>query len=273
MRAALILALLTLLAPLGCVDENKRGCRTDGDCRGVRVCQQDVCVTPPGFADEDLLGEDPDDNNSAESVLGEACEEPEAQFRFGVLASGIELQALAAGVEGQVLAPDPEAPPEVFSVGLAEGARITVEYTRPLSALDGPLLDLAPGDAVSVRDVEERTMWTSRVLSIHEAGGALILAACDSDNEQLPCQGAGWRFVRGEGGNCDPIATGCSPGVRFPLDLNSDEVPGDPLFAGQRQLLSIDGVGWLRFVGEAITLTEPCPDVPSGWVNAVLFRH
>ncbi len=36
----------------GCLKENKVDCRTDGDCRGVRLCRQGECVTPEEFRDD-----------------------------------------------------------------------------------------------------------------------------------------------------------------------------------------------------------------------------
>ena len=58
MRRVRVLWLLLCIAPLlmCCLDEDKTGCRSDGDCRGVRVCVSGVCETPSDAPDVGSAG-------------------------------------------------------------------------------------------------------------------------------------------------------------------------------------------------------------------------
>ena len=52
MRECVLLVVLCLASLLlGCLDEDKTGCRADGDCQGVRVCEEGVCETPSDVPD------------------------------------------------------------------------------------------------------------------------------------------------------------------------------------------------------------------------------
>ncbi len=271
LKTLVILAALGLALASGCIDEDKTGCQTDGDCQGVRVCREGACQTPEGFDDEILLG----DPSAPGEVLGDACAAPQTGFRFTVEIAGVEPQALALGLTGRVIEPLPEDPEASVTVAFEGGPSARIVYTRPLDPEAGPLLGVEVGAEVRVRYVEGGVGLDARLLELHRVDdNTLILAACDGDNDRLPCQGQGWRFVRGEGSDCDPIEAACGPGVRFPLDLNSPGIPGDPLYAGQRQLVTaVDGGGFVRLVGEAIGFDAPCPDGGAGEVNAVLFRQ
>ncbi len=62
-----LVLLCVMFGVAGCLEENKSDCRNDGDCRGVRVCRDGECITPPDFQNNGLPPREPDAGGSPDS--------------------------------------------------------------------------------------------------------------------------------------------------------------------------------------------------------------
>ena len=72
MVGLVVCAALTALLSVGCGDEDKLGCRSDGDCSGIRVCEKGTCEDPPEQRElEDVMMNDTDDMTQPLHASGE----------------------------------------------------------------------------------------------------------------------------------------------------------------------------------------------------------
>lgn len=279
------IASLCASVAVGCLDEDKQGCRSDGDCRGVRVCRDAVCVTPEGFTDEDLareFGFDAPGGDVVEGpVEGVSCREgaPWAAPSL-TLQGGLEVQALATGLMGQVvrLSEDAEALVGELLVSFEGGAQATVTY--PLLPEDPSPLNLDPVSAqeplmVIVSYVGEAEGVGDRRLSVRTPQGALLLASCALDLAgELPCAEAEWRFAQEESSSLCPTDPDlCSP-QRPSVVLSYDSLPTATLSPGQHQRVEADGVTWLRWAHRSERRSPTCVDegAPERPLNALLMQ-
>ena len=65
-RLISILPTLFLLIVIGCDDT--KNCTTDSDCKGIRLCQDSVCVAPPEDTQEDIQSDIHNDTNSVDTT-------------------------------------------------------------------------------------------------------------------------------------------------------------------------------------------------------------
>lgn len=275
-------ALLLSASLLGCLEEDKGGCRHDGDCRGVNVCRDSVCVTPDGFSDEDLLrdfGIDAPGDQGQEGVEGRECDAQGEQgaYEWTVVTDGIEIQALAAGVTGTIS--DLQGlggAAEAWVLLLDDGSSVFVEYG---AVGDGEFAALDVGQTVVLRYVEvvDGQGLSSRVLEVLRVDdGRPVVGLCDVDPTQAPCMGSSWGATAGGGAVCPTIELECGLASDGPVDFVGQELPMVNLYAGQRQRLEEGGGLWHREVFEARQVEpEPeCPDVASRRLRAaqILLR-
>jgi hypothetical protein len=271
----ILLAAVTLV---GCFDETKTGCQDDGECSGVRVCRQNVCVTPEGFSDDDL-GVDPTPDPQPDGVRdvlgGDACEPPGARFGALLLTEDIELQALALGQAGRIEAIGQGLDGrQSFDIIMVSGGRVFVEYGAP-SILPEARVDLGLDDAVVVRYVFGGLMGAHQLLEIRteNVDNPLALAWCVSDGLAPPCAGEDWSFERTQGQDvCPPTESACGLGERFPLRMVLGGGSPEILYPGQGALLPVGDREVLHWAAEGIAEQELCPGAEAHQLEGLLMR-
>lgn len=261
MRSLAILGCFLLVFSTSCLDEDKSGCRTDGDCRGVRVCKQSVCLTPPGF--EEAVA--PDDTDS----LGpsQSCGEPSAPFVFEVDAESLGVDALREGVSGTLLAEEGDG---TLVVELDLGGRLTLRLDAP-SSVASFALDLAAGAPLVLRATEGSFLEIS-------SDGQLLLAVCSEEvgaDAAIICEGEGWSVYAGGAPLCEAVEESCEDGqvqdlVRFAVVVDNAQVGTSELYGGEGEVLESGEVSWTHVVSDAHFSPAPCG--APGLVNAAIWR-
>jgi hypothetical protein len=255
--AALGSALLCfgLVAGAGCVDEDNSGCRSDGDCRGVRICRESLCVTPAGLED-DSLG----DQGSGE--VPELCGDPAEPFLFEIVSDTLDLDALVGGATA-VLLGQAEG---TFSFEVDGGGALTISLAgpRPIE------VDVVEGARLSIRAVEGSFIEVTQE-------GQLLFAMCSeevSEEAGLVCGGEGWSVAGGSAPLCEAVQSSCVNGqieerVRFSLKVQT-EAGVSTLYGGQQETVDIGQSSFVHFVSGAYFSPDPC-DVP-GLVNVAAWK-